>query len=831
MKEKRISWSILGTAFAFMLCVFAPIDAYFANKGEFWFSFEQIIPIIVVAFLISSILFVGIGLLLSKCNSIFCYFYDIVVGLFLFFYIQGNYVPRNYGVLNGESIDWKSYTGYRIASIVLLLLSIFLMVLLVTKLKTKLYDIGKYVALFVFLIQVVTLFTVILQDNMKSGSDSENTSRIVSQDKVFNLSSEGNVIVFLLDTFQAEDFRTLMEGEQKEECEVLFENFVFYPDTLGMYPTTKASLPYILTGVTYQNEQPFSEYVQEAYVNNPVYEAMKQNDYSNGTYTNSLYLSNDTTLYENVYEGDYVINNHKAFASKLYKLVAFNYMPHQLKRLFFTDTSEFADLKKSLDDKQPFSTDVVTFYNSLKSMSISVDQDKKCFRFYHLDGVHAPYTFGADLTSKSNEEYDVLDEAKGNFTLLSYYFDELKKQGVYDNSTIVILADHGHVDYAQNPLFMIKNAGENHELRVSDASMSYEYLDEIFASLLNGETVGESEISAMKPEDGEYRRFLYYTWDNAWDRDYMPGMQEFYSKGLASDSQAMFPTGQSFSADDADYAYELGTTLDFFEGKSGYLYCKYGVGHGRGAYGNVSQKAEFEFDLKGKYKNILTSITLNSVSGCGNVDIYANGKLVGEFYYGEKDSLEFIVPNDYIIDDKLSLLFLQTTQENDTQAILASSKLNLDQMVLTSTNEAMDFEKQNQAFVYEPGTVLDEQNGIAQYAMDGVYDFDGSNCWTSGKIVDFFFKIPTYEKDMTLSLECLTFDGNQTVCVYANGEKIDEFLANGETKRTITIPAAIVQSGVIQITLDLPDARSPESLGQSVDARELALALKKIVLE
>lgn len=55
---------LLGAATAFMFCIFAPLDAFFANRDEFWFSLPQLLPALAIAFLGCAALFSVLLLLL-----------------------------------------------------------------------------------------------------------------------------------------------------------------------------------------------------------------------------------------------------------------------------------------------------------------------------------------------------------------------------------------------------------------------------------------------------------------------------------------------------------------------------------------------------------------------------------------------------------------------------------------------------------------------------------------------------------------------------------------------------------------------------------------------
>ena len=62
----------------------------------------------------STVVLAGIGMFLKgKAYSI----YTALIFVFaLCFYIQGNYLNSSYGVLDGKTIDWSSYSNYAIVN-------------------------------------------------------------------------------------------------------------------------------------------------------------------------------------------------------------------------------------------------------------------------------------------------------------------------------------------------------------------------------------------------------------------------------------------------------------------------------------------------------------------------------------------------------------------------------------------------------------------------------------------------------------------------------------------------------------------------------------------
>lgn len=343
---------LLGAAMGFMFCVFAPLDAFFANKNEFWFSLSQLLPMLALTFVGFTFLFSIIMILVQRTKAA-PYIYGLLLYVYLFFYIQGNYIPRDYGVLNGAEIDWSSYGSYGIMSIVLAAVCILLWVISLIKIKDKIYDLGKYMCTFIILIQVITVGVVWIQDAL-GGDEQVQEAQVVTYKDLLNLSEDHNFIILLLDTFDAQDMLNLLQGEDGEEYRELFSGgFTFYPDTLGAYPTTKAAVPHILTGIWYYNDKPYTEYLQDAYKDSPIMEALREKDYSVGLYTEDRLLSQDTDMYINVDVGTYYVGSYRRFAAKVYQLVAFNYMPHQLKKYFSLDTGEFEELKNTSLEEVP----------------------------------------------------------------------------------------------------------------------------------------------------------------------------------------------------------------------------------------------------------------------------------------------------------------------------------------------------------------------------------------------------------------------------------------------------------------------------------------------
>lgn len=663
-KERRVSYLFWCISISFMLFVFAPLEIYFTNKNEFWFGLKQLFPVVMVCFISGIFLLGGIYFVISK-SKWFSTVYTIFLGILLGLYVQGNYIPRNYGVFDGTDIQWSDFKGYGIASILLWGAVLLLTVYTCIRCGNIVYRIGRYMCIFILLMQVLTAGVLWIQN-----AESSSAKNIMVTDKgQMELSRNKNIVIFLLDAFDSSTLMNMLDSSDAEEYEHILDNFTYYPDASGGYPTTKGSLPFILTGEWYENKVPYSEYVENAYKNCELYNVLREKDYSIGIYTDPPFVDSRTDLYENLIKGEYKISNYKRFIQELYGLVAFNYVPHQMKRCFFTYSGDFSDLKSapgitSYAESTPF------FYYVLMNNHIRLNEEKNAFRFYHLDGTHGPYTFGRDLNENADAGYNVYDEAQGCLNLLDEYFEQLKNLGVYDDTAIIIMADHGHAseDWSNslnpNPLLLVKDFNERHSLEISDIAVSWEDVNMLFQTLASDESGNEFLVKSEKRE----RRFLQYSWDSSWNKDYLPDIAEYRVIGKVYDESSLIPTGKVFLSkkesqtdrfyftkdtqiilDDhnKDYQKLVFSGFDVPEAPDGkpYVWTNQGYSYFRMKFGK-----NFDKDIK------MTLDIETTVEGSKQTVIaYANGEQIDDVLV-EKDKITIMIPNHCFSEKVLDLI-------------------------------------------------------------------------------------------------------------------------------------------------------------------------------
>ncbi len=823
------SWMILCLALSFMLCVFAPFEAFFANGSEFWFNLSHILPVCVVSFATVFLVLAAAGLVLVRLKF-FPALYALFLVLLVVLYIQGNYIPRPYGVFNGAEIDWKAPEYRRLSNAGLALfvigLAAWIAISAISAARKQIAQIGNWICLVLIGIQLLTLPTLYFKYALSR--ENAGPDLAVTSDKMFELSPTNNVLVVLLDSFDGQYLQEILAGDEREFAQDVLRDFTFYPDTLGKYPTTKGALPHILTGVPYTNEVPFADYVRNAYVDNPLTDAFAKNHYSIGVYTSPKFLAADSIAYENVVKETFSVAKPAAFASTLYKLVAFNYSPHDLRKYFMVNADDFMQYRRSQSTSKPFSESNRAFYRAVNSPGeMFIGANENVFRFYHLRGTHPPAKYGKDLEAVKGRKPTFIDQSLGCLTLLKAFVEQLRNVGAYDVSTIIVMADHGNVGKDQNPVFMVKNKYESHELRVSDAKMSYDYLfNLLLARIGDGTEISEESIREYAARNPQ-RSFLYYQWDNIWSRNYLPIIEEMVlvSGTAAVEDGAVFEkTGNVFGGFDLR-PYRLGTDVYFGYNGSANDYIVKGMWQERSCHRTQGPEAAMSFQLTGRLHDMVLDMDFLSTSEKSPFDVLANGELIGRHSARGHHNVKFDIPSSCV--GRNQKLLIQLVAKAPTPIGNSTSQKSTPNLLLRlySMKISAAGEKQTLSFARRDGAAA------LNWCVSGTSTPEKDYTWTNDDTLTMRFHVSRFrmDKPFFVKLAYHTFLPREHVVVSSNGREIADFTAKGKEKRTFKIPPeCFCEDGTVDFSLKMPDAISPKELGIGGDPRRLALQLHHI---
>ena len=465
---------LLVVAFFFMLVVYAPIEMFWHNIGEFWFTYDQLKTPVMQLFQIMSVIGILVvflaNIISKKVYNVFLVFATIV---FLTFYIHGNFMVSNLPVMDGKEIVWEEYFSDQLASIVVILIISLIMIVLYKKLKNQtFYNLVSFISVLISGMLIVSLISIV----------SGNKNNLVEERKKYqatvlnelDYSSTDNFIVFIVDAVDETEWSQMLE--EYPEYEEVFRDFTYFPDTLATYPYTTRAVPYMLSGVLYENEIDYIDWVAKAMDNSPLLKRLKTDGYTVGLYDSSLMLySSDYSNYENYVLTNVEISSDSLFKKYLLDMAWFKYAPFNLKKYSEFNIDNFGTLKVADASIKVDNWRNETFLKRLED-GMTLNDSKKYFKFIHTKGAHLPFDMSEDIVrlGTENKAYTTYyNQVRGTAKLLAEYLQDLKELGVYDDSVIVLLSDHGYSPSnkepkdRQNPMLMVKGKNEQHDFQRS----------------------------------------------------------------------------------------------------------------------------------------------------------------------------------------------------------------------------------------------------------------------------------------------------------------------------------------------------------------------------
>ena len=531
----------LLTAFAtcFMLFIYAPLELYVTNQIEFWFDFYKILKAVLENFAVFFAVNAFVMLLAAGISKALCrIFTGMELAALLTLYVQGNFLVNHMPPFDGTEIIWEDYRGENIKTAIVCILITAVIAVAAKLLGTKRFQ-GICMAVSAGLggILLFTLVTIILT----TGAYRERTTYYALENGQYQLSQDQNFLILLLDAVDAKAFEEVMDSDPAYE--ETFADFTYYPDMVGAYPWTAYSVPYILSGKWYDGDQYYLDYAAAAVDESGLFRELSERDYDIALYESDPWVTSYTYQFSNMVELQHEVYVWKYFRRAICKLGGIRYAPFFLKEYCYRAISQTQGQHNAfVDESNPLYTwDLKEFAAHMQEEEVTY-QDGKCFRYYHLQGGHVPFLYDADLNAVGDADYSETLEA--NIRVIDRFLQKLKRSGVYDNSIIIVMADHGFDPQdevsaydRQNPLFLVKGVGESHPLQTSLVPAAYEDLPDAYVKLMNGAAGGD--IFPYKEGEKRERRYIFYENTNHI-------MYEWMQTGPAWDFGAYRATGVSY---------------------------------------------------------------------------------------------------------------------------------------------------------------------------------------------------------------------------------------------------------------------------------------------
>ena len=496
IKGRIITSLLCGLTPALALILRPIVSFYFSNEGEFWFKLGDVLPDILLVFLGAAVFTALIHFLLpdKKRFSLRLWFAAAAAAGTLCAFIQDHFLSGYLPALTGEEIEWSIYSQWNHISLGLWS-GVFLLFILLLIFRQRFMKGAVYALLALLLCSEAVIGVV---DIATAKHENRRTGTYFNQNGMYETSTEGNIVVLVTDTFEATYMNEILE--KYPDCRDFLQDVTYYDNTSGISVFTYFSYPKILTGQDFPLGKTFIEGAAYAFETETLISEVYNKGWEIGYYTEFAPTSNvkDKII---SYDDRELHPNRQAridITKYLIKGALFRNMPQMLKPRLAVSTLDFEYAKFNLEGVEaPYITNDGVYFEKLAENGLTKTESKPRLNVTELFGVHEPCTPNTELVPL--EDWDTLSLREqqlatgyAQLKILRTYLDKLKEAGTYDNTTVIMIADHGR-EQRFYPLCLVKEAGrqaDGFRIDHTEFALNDDYPGLILA-LADGETFSD----------------------------------------------------------------------------------------------------------------------------------------------------------------------------------------------------------------------------------------------------------------------------------------------------------------------------------------------------
>ncbi len=510
------------------VCLFVAMTLYLGNSIEFASAFPSLLMVVLPY---SIALVIAIGLLnVALTEKGRARFEAMLCGVAVLLWLQGNILVWNYGVLDGSSIEWTAEAWRGVVDT-----SIWAAVMSLAIFAYQKAGKGLLVAaIAAFAIQTLSAtITLITRPEILQSRKVE--TNVEGRSAIARFSTNKNIVHILMDGFQSDIFAEIIADTSEHDFKSDLPGFTYFDQHLGAYPYTQLTVPAMLSGKLFYNEEPVASFIGDtmrgATIINSAFAAgyevdiaaptALKNVYVQGNYSNAYGISNNG----HVSASDYA----RSDAAKLMDLALFRVVPHFAKALVHRDELwlfQASSRENSYLQMQYFSD--LKFLKELTT-EMSADRDEPVYKMIHVMLSHQPIVGNenCEFDGRRAETARLRTHARCGLLSVVAVLQRMKELGIYDSSLIVLMADHGAwapvEDFVESggigalavamatPMFAIKPPDATSEFQYSSAPSSIIDVPATIADLagLDATFDGES-VFTIAPDAMRERHHLVY---------------------------------------------------------------------------------------------------------------------------------------------------------------------------------------------------------------------------------------------------------------------------------------------------------------------------------
>ena len=501
--EERLRWrarfgfAAAASAFlSFTLLVVAPFELVAANAdsllldvGSIWWCMA------LLAAAVAAVLALSLSALRGRA---FTAGFSAVLAAGVCFYLQALFMNQGLPTADGNAVSWRDFAPIAFGTGAVWL-AVIVAAVVGSRFRPRLWRVGGVaVALVLALVQGVGVASLVANPQTL---DSARTRVDLTEEGLFDLSPKGNVVVFVLDTFDT----AYMDQVLQDYPDALdaFEGFTYFRNCTGSMIPTRYAVPSLLTGQSVASLGSYDEYFHNAYAHGTFLSDIADEGYTVGIYSDSTGMNDedpavrqqivDQTL--NVRHIDIPVDPLGTMGI-LAQCALYRDAPWLLKPWFWYYTDELnnamvadtvpLDAEGNLVSADAAGDAASTVYRmddagyleKLRDRGLALDDAGAAgaFRFIHLTGAHYPYVLDENADYVGDGNSSLVQQARGSLEIVAEYLDQMKELGVYDSSTIIVTADHGNwyltedIDAPSTPLMLAKPARAEGALQAGSSS-------------------------------------------------------------------------------------------------------------------------------------------------------------------------------------------------------------------------------------------------------------------------------------------------------------------------------------------------------------------------
>lgn len=510
----RLSLAVLcSLAFAFTFVVFGPYELYVQSVQFLNFSFFPLALTMGAAGVVTFALLCAILCLLR--GKVFNCALSSLFSVTLAGYLQRNFLNIDHGPLDGHSVNWAGFASVTVLNF-LIWCAIFAGVLLLMYFSRRIWTQAVRLLLVMLIgAQAVALLVMLWGNPILARQD----ELYVSTDGMENVTTGDNVVFFLLDCFDNDYADHLLEANPQWREEL--SGFTYYRNFTGSYTRTTPSVAYLLTGVKCDYTMAYDDYFAHAYASSSFLNDIRAAGNRVRIYTDEAYAfgsaANGVGLTDNIYSTAEDNISYPTMLRMMLSLSAYVYAPEAFKPFFWMYTGDLTAINSIPDG---YRINDPQFWREMNERGIAKEDAPGMFTFYHLSGAHSPFIMdeqGKEVGQTFGEQA-MYAQAAGNMNMIFRYLDALREAGLYDNTTVIISADHGRsevMEYPEGaycPSLFIKPAGADSAavMAVSDKQVCQDSLRASIISYFGLDTSAYGRTIESIAEDEEIARYFWF---------------------------------------------------------------------------------------------------------------------------------------------------------------------------------------------------------------------------------------------------------------------------------------------------------------------------------